>query len=197
MLAHALLLSSLALRAPRLLRREPPAPPTRVAVLGGGFGGLTAARVLAADPRLEVLLVDQREYFEYTPGILRAWVEPSVHPKLVNPIRRLLRSDRARFQRVPPGYAARVTEPTDGTAPLRFTISRADEAPLVSYDCDYAVLATGGELSPISDDRLIPDGTILARRRRLREQARGLRGRSGEICRGDLLGRSAAEPQLF
>ena len=188
MLAHALLLSSLALRAPRLLRREPSAPPTRVAVLGGGFGGLTAARVLAADPRLEVLLVDQREYFEYTPGILRAWVEPSVHPKLVNPIRRLLRSDRARFQRVPPGYAARVTEPTDGTAPLRFTISRADEAPLVSYDCDYAVLATGGELSPISDDRLIPDGTILARRRRLREQARGLRGRSGEICRGDLLG---------
>ena len=45
---------------------RPPKPkPTRVAVLGGGFAGLTAARTLAAHPNVEVLLVDQRDYFEY------------------------------------------------------------------------------------------------------------------------------------
>ena len=46
---------------------------------------LTAARTLAAHKHVEVLLVDQREYFEYTPGILRAWVEPGMHWQLVNP----------------------------------------------------------------------------------------------------------------
>ena len=38
-----------------------PKPTTRVAVLGGGFAGLTAARTLAANPKVEVLLVDQRD----------------------------------------------------------------------------------------------------------------------------------------
>ena len=160
-----------ALRAPWQPR---PAPTTRVAVLGGGFAGLTAARTLAKDRRIEVLLVDQRDYFEYTPGILRAWVDPTVHRKLVNPIARLLRSKRARFQRVPPGCAASLREQsTDGGArPLRLVVSPdgGSSMPTVDYECDYAVLATGGEQSPISDDRQLPDGTVLARRKRLGEQ---------------------------
>ena len=160
----------LALPTPR-----PKLKPTRVAVLGGGFAGLTAARVLSSHPGTEVLLVDQRDYFEYTPGILRAWVKPDVHRGLVNPIRRLLRSKRATFRRVPPGCACQIVENDDGgeTSPLLFSIrdtSDADAPPLVEHACDYVVLATGGELSPLSDDRLLPDGTIKARRRRLREQ---------------------------
>ena len=95
----SLLFAADGLRPLRWLNRGPPQPKARVAVLGGGFAGLTAARTLAADPNVEVLLVDQREYFEYTPGILRAWVDPRVHRALVNPIRRLLRSKRASFQR--------------------------------------------------------------------------------------------------
>ena len=75
--------------------RPPPPQKARIAVLGGGFAGLTAARTLAADKHCEVRLFDQRDYFEYTPGILRAWVEPGVHKRLVNPIRRLLRGGRA------------------------------------------------------------------------------------------------------
>ena len=30
-----------------------------------------------------------RSYFEYTPGILRAWVEPDTHTRLVKPISKL------------------------------------------------------------------------------------------------------------
>ena len=144
---------------------------TRVAVLGGGFAGLTAARTLAKDRRVEVLLVDQRSYFEYTPGILRAWVNPGVHKALVNPIARLLRSKRAKFQRVPPGCAAQLTETSreEGARPLRFTVSSGEEQH-VAWECDYVVLATGGEQAPLSDDRKLSDGTIVARRARLHEQ---------------------------
>lgn len=188
----------------------------RQAILGGGFAGLTAARTLSAHPNVEVLLIDQREYFEYTPGILRAWVNPDVHKALVNPIRRLLRSPRATFQRVPPGYAAKVSETPMATTdaggdaggaehaddadassprrrPLTFSVANAHdeaEAPLVEYECDFAILATGGELSPVSDDRMLPDGTIAARRRRLKEQVNAVMGNASSalVVGGGLTG---------
>ena len=46
----------------------------RVLVIGAGFSGLLAARDLAGD--FEVTVVDAKEYFEYTPGVLRAFVHP-------------------------------------------------------------------------------------------------------------------------
>lgn len=48
-----------------------------VVIVGGSFGGLAALRHLTShEPGLRVLLVDQREFFEYTPGILRLFCEP-------------------------------------------------------------------------------------------------------------------------
>lgn len=46
----------------------------KVLVIGGGFSGLFAAKDLAKD--FDVTLVDAKEYFEYTPGVLRAFVNP-------------------------------------------------------------------------------------------------------------------------
>lgn len=46
----------------------------RVLIIGAGFSGLLAARDLAGD--FEVTVVDAKEYFEYTPGVLRAFVHP-------------------------------------------------------------------------------------------------------------------------
>jgi len=46
----------------------------RVLVVGGGFSGLLVARDLKT--RFNVTVVDAKEYFEYTPGILRAYVKP-------------------------------------------------------------------------------------------------------------------------
>ena len=184
-----------ALRGPGAPSARAP-PKARVAVLGGGFAGLTAARELSKDRRFEVLLVDQREYFEYTPGILRAWVQPSVHRALVNPIRRLLRSKRATFQRVPPGCTASLHEAAGGAAggaegrPLRFTVAHGDAPPLVDYACDYAILATGGEQAPLSDDRQLEDGSIRCRRRRLGEQVAAVMdgARSALVVGGGLTG---------
>jgi len=47
----------------------------RVLVIGGGFSGLLAARDLAK--KFNVTVVDAKEFFEYTPGILRAYVKPA------------------------------------------------------------------------------------------------------------------------
>lgn len=46
----------------------------RVLVIGAGFSGLLAARDLAK--KFDVTVVDAKEFFEYTPGILRAYAKP-------------------------------------------------------------------------------------------------------------------------
>jgi len=159
-------------------------PPKRVAVVGGGFAGLTAARNLASHAGVEVLLCDQRSYFEYTPGILRAWVKPQTHSRLVKPLSRLL-PRKAQFHRVLPGHTTRILESDEGegcpatesgdaaalaACPLILSIRSDAEAPVFEYPCDFVILATGGELGPVSDDRQTADGSIKARRQRLNEQ---------------------------
>lgn len=49
-------------------------PKRRVLIIGGGFSGLLAARDLSS--KYDVTVVDAKEFFEYTPGILRAYVKP-------------------------------------------------------------------------------------------------------------------------
>ena len=78
---------------------------------------------------------------------------------------------------MPPGCAAEITEltkPAEDQPPLRFTVAAAAASegapPLIDYACDYVVLATGGEQAPISDDRLLSDGSIVMRRQRLGAQ---------------------------
>jgi len=50
------------------------APQRQALVIGGGFSGLFAAKDLKHD--FHVTVVDAKEFFEYTPGILRAYVKP-------------------------------------------------------------------------------------------------------------------------
>lgn len=57
-------------------------PPASVIIVGASFAGLAAARTLLHAPHaknrraLRVTLIEPRDYFEYTPGILRAFVVP-------------------------------------------------------------------------------------------------------------------------
>ena len=46
----------------------------KVVIIGGGFAGTTVARALEKD--FDVTLIDSKNYFEFTPGILRTIVEP-------------------------------------------------------------------------------------------------------------------------
>jgi len=47
-----------------------------IIVLGGGIGGLSAARALSASAMVSVTLVDRKDYFEVTYAQLRALVDP-------------------------------------------------------------------------------------------------------------------------
>jgi NADH:ubiquinone reductase (H+-translocating) len=75
------------------------ASPTRIVILGGGFAGLYAAlefeRVLARDPAVEVTLVNQENFFLFTPMLHEVAASDLDVTHIVNPIRKLVR--RVRF----------------------------------------------------------------------------------------------------
>ena len=55
------------------------AAPKVCIVVGGAFGGLACIHHLLATTRaeeLDIVLVEPKDFFEYTPGVLRAFVEP-------------------------------------------------------------------------------------------------------------------------
>lgn len=57
-----------------------------IAVVGGSFAGIATATHLSLDPLVQVVLIERKTYFEYTPGILRALVEPESYASLTCPI---------------------------------------------------------------------------------------------------------------
>ncbi|GAM19741.1 hypothetical protein SAMD00019534_029160 [Acytostelium subglobosum LB1] len=66
--------SSVALKS-TLLNRIPVEDRKRVVVVGGGFSGSMVAQQLEND--FQVTLIDTKDYFEFTPSILRTIVEPT------------------------------------------------------------------------------------------------------------------------
>lgn len=61
----------------------------KVVIIGGGFAGVYVARAL--EQTFEVTLIDTKNYFEFTPGILRTIVEPQHMNKIQVPHRTYLR----------------------------------------------------------------------------------------------------------
>ena len=43
-----------------------------------GFCGVTCARMLDLDPRFYVILIDTKEFFEFTPSVLKAMVKTDI-----------------------------------------------------------------------------------------------------------------------
>jgi len=55
-----------------------------VLIIGASFSGLTCAHLLHGD--FDVTVIEKRRFFEYTPGILRALVEPAHIESVVSPV---------------------------------------------------------------------------------------------------------------
>ena len=117
----------------------------RVVVVGGGFAGLTLCRLLLSSPhrprRLSVSLVEPRDYFEYTPGILRALVRPSHHPTLMS------RIDHLPLTRAP-GFTHVRAVASSVSLSERLVVAGEQRLPF-----DFVVLAAGSaydaELKPL------------------------------------------------
>lgn len=91
-----------------------------VAIVGGSFAGLQAQRALS--DAFDVTLIDLKDYFEYTPGVLRCFVEPSHLRSLTTPLPR--RRNRL--------LLAEVLEVTPSAVRLRH--SGASEEALLEFD---------------------------------------------------------------
>lgn len=73
----------------------------KVVVIGGGFAGSLIAQKLEGN--FEVILIDNKDYFEFTPWIFRAIVEPSWTKKI-----QVLHSDYLRKARIVVGGVTKV-----------------------------------------------------------------------------------------
>ena len=60
--------------------------PKDVVIVGASFGGLAAQRELSGRKDVRVTLIDFKDYFEYTPGVLRCFVQPSFLSHLTCPL---------------------------------------------------------------------------------------------------------------
>ncbi|KAI8352895.1 hypothetical protein BD560DRAFT_357841 [Blakeslea trispora] len=103
----------------------------RVAIIGGGFTGFTVASILDQMPRFYVTLIDTKDSFEYTPGIVKKIVNPEQSSSL-----RVRHDAYVKNGRVIIGYAESISNKGR-------TISVNNEP----IDFDYLVIATGSSYS--------------------------------------------------
>src|SRR5438876_5029887 len=123
--------------APAELPPEAPAPARRVVVLGGGFGGVSAAQSLAhhaaRNPGLDIVLVSQSNYLLFTPMLAEVASSGLEAQHISAPVRAAAPS--ARFRRAE-------VESLDVAARL-VRLRASASAPLESLPYDHLVLALG------------------------------------------------------
>ena len=70
------------------------APRHRVAIVGGGFGGLYAARRLGRDARIDLTLVDRRNHHVFQPLLYQVATGALAPGEIAQPLRSILRRNR-------------------------------------------------------------------------------------------------------
>ncbi|KAI8985063.1 hypothetical protein BDB01DRAFT_788787 [Pilobolus umbonatus] len=104
---------------------------TSVVIVGGGFTGFTVASILDQMPRFYVTLIDTKDSFEYTPGIVKKIVNPDGTTSL-----RVRHDAYVKNGRVLIGYAEELTNGGKGLIVNGETLT-----------FDYLVVATGSAYS--------------------------------------------------
>jgi NADH:ubiquinone reductase (H+-translocating) len=119
---------------------EPPADRPRVVIVGAGFGGLAAAKGLAAAP-VEVTVIDRRNYHLFQPLLYQVATATLSPADIAAPIRGVLRR-QANTEVV-------LDEVTGVDLAGRRVLARDGDA----RPFDYLVLATGSEYSYFGHER--------------------------------------------
>ena len=109
----------------------------KIIILGGGFGGLYVAteleKCLAADPDVEVTLVNRENFFLFTPMLHEVAASDLDLSNIVNPVRKLLRHVH---------FFAGVVETVD-VVRKQVTVSHGTDHHHHELDYDYLVIALG------------------------------------------------------
>jgi NADH:ubiquinone reductase (H+-translocating) len=133
----------------------------RVVIVGGGFGGLYAARALASDRRVEVTLIDRRNFHLFQPLLYQVATGALSPGEIAQPLRAVLR--RQRNTRVLLGEAVALD-------PERKEVGLADGA---AVPFDSLIVAAGARFSYFGHDewarhapglKSIDDATEIRRR---------------------------------
>jgi NADH dehydrogenase len=117
----------------------------RVLIVGGGFGGLSAARVLGDDERVMVTLVDRRNHHLFTPLLYQVATGALSPGDIAQPLRSILRKQRNTTVLL--GEAV-------GIDPERREVQLADGGP-IAYDT--LIVAAGARFSYFGHDAWAPD----------------------------------------
>jgi NADH dehydrogenase len=115
-----------------------------VVIVGGGFGGLYAARDLGRDPRVDLTVLDRRNFHLFQPLLYQVATGALAPGEIAQPLRSILR--RNRNTTVLLGEAV-------GLDPERHEVLMADGGP-IAYDT--LVVATGARHSYFGRDEWAP-----------------------------------------
>jgi len=127
-----------------MVASPPSAPAHRVVVVGGGFGGLYAARALGGDTRVDVTLVDRRNFHLFQPLLYQVATGALAPGEIAQPLRSILRRNR--------NTTVLLGEAT-GIDPERRELLMTDGGP-IPYDT--LVVATGARHSYFGHDEWAP-----------------------------------------
>eukprot|EP00929_Paragymnodinium_shiwhaense_P119473 TRINITY_DN9137_c0_g1_i2.p1 TRINITY_DN9137_c0_g1~~TRINITY_DN9137_c0_g1_i2.p1 ORF type:complete len:483 (-),score=86.73 TRINITY_DN9137_c0_g1_i2:388-1779(-) len=126
-----------------------------VVIVGGNFAGQSALHELADNPDFRVILIDQKDYFEYTPGVLRLFCEPTLFDSMAAPLPRGTHDV----------VLGRVTSVADNHV---LVSSSPGSEEMVEFD--YLILATGADYrQPITP--AVSDSTFATRSATWRKEA--------------------------
>jgi NADH:ubiquinone reductase (H+-translocating) len=114
---------------------EAPRQPHRVTVVGGGFGGLYAARSMGVDPEVRLTLVDRRNFHLFQPLLYQVATGALSPGDIAQPLRSVLRRQR---------NATVILGEAIGLDPERREVLMADGGP-IAYDS--LIVATGAHHS--------------------------------------------------
>lgn len=144
-------------------------PVKTVVIVGASFAGLTALRQFADNPSFRVVLIDQRAYFEYTPGVLRLFCDPSIFDTMARDS--------------PRGTHEFVVGQVTRTCADHVMVKRPGAEDLERVDFDYLLLATGSDYrQPITP--AASEVTRVDRRRTWDAAAARVRGAASVIILG-------------
>lgn len=127
-----------------------------VAIVGGGFGGLYAAKQLGIDPEIAVTLVDRRNFHLFQPMLYQVATGALSPGEIAQPLRSILRKQR---------NTTVILGEAVGLDPERREVLMSDGGP-IPYDSLISRLAPTTRTSGMTNGRPSPRGSRPWRMRR-------------------------------